>query len=277
MVKFGKTRWTRLAVKGVFCVLFGLGATGFLAAQAGGSSPAGAQGAAPSAAKGAASSDDGGARSIEESFLDEPMQVSVMRELSSSTDRGSKMAALDMISDSIDQGNNGAETVNLLTGLTRDGIQDQTRDGGRIIDNYPDVRSRAAQLLGECSGAKDAAEEVLTKLIETETEPAVQCDALNAMAKLGFDENSMAGELASRTFNEFDAKNPDNRLAMSILNIYEQLAESKSGLRQPRYYLDLVNISQNPNYTYPVRQTAHSLLNQIYGGKTTKTASAGKK
>jgi hypothetical protein len=41
--------------------------------------------------------------------------------------------------------------------------------------------------------------------------------------------------------------------------------------------MDLVNISQNPNYTYPVRQTAQSLLDDIYGGKTTRTASAGKK
>ena len=87
--------------------------------------------------------------SVEESYLQESIEQMVIREQARADSRDMKLVALEYIGDAIKGGRTNQEIQKTLEYLALEGIVYQAREGGvgRLINNYPDVRAKAAQYL----------------------------------------------------------------------------------------------------------------------------------
>jgi hypothetical protein len=222
-------------------------------------------GLVPSSGLYAQTASEGRERSVEESYLDEPINLVVVRQYTQAVDRGSKMAALDYLADYIDRGNTGTDVSVMLEGLALEGILNKTNEGGRTTNNFPDVRAKAVQLLGDCGTAE--AQASIVKVMGIEREPDVQYEALNALIKTGVADNPGVVEKARQVFEDFNARNPDNRMAWALLDLYGALINTEQGLKNVPSLNTIYNISENPIYTKPVRDQAKAILIKARGGK----------
>ncbi|MDR2602254.1 MAG: HEAT repeat domain-containing protein [Spirochaetaceae bacterium] len=190
--------------------------------------------------------------SIEESFLQEPIQIQIIREQSESIDRSGKIFALDLIKEYLDSGNKSAAILSVLRRLSLEGTLNRERIEGRVGNNYIDVRWRAAEYLGEFTPEESG--NYLRDIILNEEEPSVIISAINSITKLGiYDEFTMLA--IEKAFRRIDAIRPDDRLALSVLEYYKK-PEKKS-----RFMLETINyIRQSPNYQKSVRLQAENLI-----------------
>jgi HEAT repeat protein len=197
-------------------------------------------------------------KSIEESYLQESVETMIIREQASSSDREGKLIALDYISEALENGKSDDNLRIILEGLAMEGILDKTRYEGRVTNNFPDVRMRAAQYLGEI-GTKEA-NDALIKLVLTEEEPAVLTEAVRSLTKIKNAEESKR-TLASINFifNQFNAMNPDNRFALSVVDAVEALS-TVSEIKDQGVFECVRQISTNHNYLTPVRERAKAVL-----------------
>jgi len=89
-------------------------------------------------------SQSGRERTIEESYLQESIELMIIRETARADSRDQKLIALDYIRDAINRGNKNDEIRQTLDYLSREGRNSVNRQNGRIINNFPDVRRQAA-------------------------------------------------------------------------------------------------------------------------------------
>jgi hypothetical protein len=221
--------------------------------------------------------------SLEESYLQTSVVAQIIREQARSSDRDSKLLALDSIKDVLDKGGNAVELVPILEELTNEGILNKTREDGRIVDNFPDVRMKAVEYLGDI-GAKatnDADKlkisEILTKSVNVEREPAVMTEAVRSIVKVGIDCYSPESKghtlaVVNHNFIYLNVKQPDNRFALAyteaIAEIAPKLSTGSGATQEERiaYQNSIENlrrISENNSYTTPVRTRAKTILTDL--------------
>jgi hypothetical protein len=114
----------------------------------------------------AASAQSGGSRSqsiddeksVEESYLQEAIELMIIKETSRSESLEQKMLSLQFIGDAIERVNTNDEIRQTLEYLSMEGLTIQVRENGRLINNYPMARREAARYLGQLGtvGARDA-------------------------------------------------------------------------------------------------------------------------
>lgn len=197
--------------------------------------------------------------SVEESYLQESMETMIIREQSRAESRDMKLVALDFIKDSIDAGRANEETVETLEYLGLEGTVYTARDGGlgRIINNFPDVRAKAAQYLGEIGG--EVAKDSLVKIMLAEPEPMVLTEAVKALGKIGLNDNEEVVTTISWIVTRFDVLNPDNALALAALDAYEKIAIANGGIKDPSTIRTIMRIAEGP-YIRPVQEKAKAVL-----------------
>ncbi|MDR3168187.1 MAG: HEAT repeat domain-containing protein, partial [Treponema sp.] len=125
--------------------------------------------------------------SVEESYLQDAVELMIIREQSRVDSRDMKMIALEYIGDAIERGNNGEEVRAALEYLALEGVMNKARENGRVVNNYPDVRTKAATYLGELGTPE--AKNTLVKIISADPEPMVLTEAVKSLAKIGMEEN----------------------------------------------------------------------------------------
>jgi HEAT repeat protein len=195
--------------------------------------------------------------SVEESYLQESIELMIIREQSRAESREMKLVALTYIGEAIDRGNTGEEIRAALEYLGTEGIVNQTRENGRLVNNYPDIRTKAASYLGDLgtSEAKDA----LIKMCLADNEPMVLTEVVKSLAKIGINDNDETANTISWIVNRFDVLHPDNQLALSALEAYEKLAEVSGGIKDPSAVRTIIRIAEG-NYIRPVQDRAKQLL-----------------
>jgi hypothetical protein len=195
--------------------------------------------------------------SVEESYLQESVELMIIREQSRAESRDMKLVALEYIGDAIDRGNTGEEIRSSLEYLGTEGIVNQTRENGRLVNNYPDVRTKAATYLGELG--TEEAKTTLIKMCLADNEPMVLTEVVKSPAKIGIDNNNETANAISWIVTRFDVLNPDNLLALSALEAYEKLAEANGGIKDPSAIRTIIRIAEG-NYIKPVQQRAKQVL-----------------
>jgi ABC-type transport system substrate-binding protein len=138
-----------------------------------------------------------------------------------------------------------------------EGIMNKTRENGRLVNNYPDVRTRAATYLGELGTAE--AKNTLLKMCISDNEPMVITEAVKSLAKIGLNDNEETVSTISWVVNRYDALNPDNLLALSALEAYEKLAAANGGIHDPGAIQTVIRIAEGP-YIKPVQNRARQTL-----------------
>jgi hypothetical protein len=199
---------------------------------------------------------------VEQSYLQESVEMMIIREQSRTDSRDQKMIALEYIGDAINRGNVGEDVRSALEYLSLEGTVNKARENGRLVNNYPDVRTKAATYLGDLGTpeAKDA----LIKIVMADAEPMVLTEAIKSLAKIGINENEEAVNAIAWIVARFDVLNPDNLLALSAIEAFEKIAAKNGGIKDPNVVRVLMRIADG-RYIPPVRDRAKQALAQFTG------------
>jgi hypothetical protein len=204
--------------------------------------------------------------SVEESYLQQSIELMIIREQSRADSREMKMVALEYIEDAMDNGNTGEEIRQALEFLALEGSASQVREGGRLLNNYPDVRKRAVEFLGEM-GTEEAKNTIL-KVLLADNETMVLTEAVKALGNISVGEQEKTAEAIAWVVTRFDVLNPDNLLALSALDAFEKIAETNNGIRNPAALRTIFRIADGP-YINPVRNRARELISSMRKYNTT--------
>jgi HEAT repeat protein len=198
--------------------------------------------------------------SVEESYLQESVENMIIREQSRAESREMKMIALEYIGDALTRGNHSDEIRQALEYMGLEGVLNQGRENGRLINNYPDVRRETAKYLGQMGTpeAKDA----LLKMIYYDNEPMVLQEAVKSLADIGNDDNGRTISTIAWIVQKFDNTNPDNLLALSAIEAFEKLGAANGGLKDPNAIQMIIRIADGP-YIRPVQDRAKQALVNI--------------
>jgi hypothetical protein len=184
----------------------------------------------------------------------------IIREQSRADSRDMKMVALEYIGDAIDRGNTGEDVRGALEYLALEGIRNKTRENGRLVNSYPDVRTKAATYLGQLGTPE--AKNTLIKVVLADPEPMVLTEAVKSLAKIGLNDNDETVNAISWIVTRFDVLNPDNLLALSALEAYETIAKKNNGIKDPSVIRTIIRIAEGP-YIKPVQERAKQVLETL--------------
>ncbi len=204
----------------------------------------------------------GNERTVEELFL-ESVEMQLIGEQVRSTDRSMKMEALNSLEKMVDEGEiseNDSEAIFLLDRLSGEGINVVYREEGRVVNNYPMVRKRAAKILGKIGGAQSR--DALINILLSDNEPMVQAEAAYALGELNIANDRQALQALSNTILQQDILTPDNNLAFATMLAFEKIAQSSGAIQEPSVFRALVRI-RSGNYNPTVREKALQIMNSI--------------
>ncbi|MDR2159460.1 MAG: HEAT repeat domain-containing protein [Treponema sp.] len=195
--------------------------------------------------------------SVEESYLQESLELMVIRETSRADTRDQKLVALEYIGEAIEQGNNGEDIRGALEYLSMEGVMNKARENGRLVNNFPDVRRQSAKYLGDLGTPE--AKNTLLKIVVADPEPMVLQEAVKSLARIGLNDNDETVNAIAWIVTRFDVLNPDNLLALSAVDAFAVLAEKNGGIKDPNAIRTLIRISEG-NYIKPVQEKARAVL-----------------
>src|SRR5574344_2340148 len=115
------------------------------------------------------------------------VEDSIITELASATDYDNKLVALQYIEAAINEGRNSPEMLAALDSLAGEGVSTQARTNGRVMNNFPDIRAKACDLLGHVHAEESKV--TLDNVLKTANEPMVLSSALRALGGRGVNEN----------------------------------------------------------------------------------------
>jgi hypothetical protein len=200
--------------------------------------------------------------SVEDSFLQESVEIQIIRETASSIDRETKLQALDFIRKQLDANVRSPEIREILRDLAGQGTYRQEMVDGRLANRYTEVRIRAAEYLGEFP--KEESAPLLCDILKTDKEPSVLTQVVYSLARTkAYDQ--LSEQTVEKYFREFhNRKTPDNRLAAAVLEYYANSPDPK-----PDFMWQTVRdiSSRNSNYAQNVRTIAQKLLTRMMEGR----------
>ena len=194
--------------------------------------------------------------SVEESYLQESVENMIIREQSRAESREMKLIALAYIGDAIDRGNKGEEVRRALEYMGLEGVLNMTRENGRLVNNYPDVRRESVKYLG-LMGTEEA-KDTLLKIIYYDNEPMVLQEAVKSLGDIGIDDNGRTASTIAWIVQRFDNTVPDNLLAFSAIEAIEKLGKNSNSI-DPTAVQMLIRIAEG-NYIRVVQDRAKSAL-----------------
>ncbi|MEL3909082.1 MAG: HEAT repeat domain-containing protein [Treponemataceae bacterium] len=201
---------------------------------------------------------------VEEAYLN-AIEGVVIREMMETEGRDSKLVALQFIEDALENGRDSEDIQQALYSLATIGLTKTVREDGRLMNNYPDVRIKACELLGKSKNPE--AKYGLKQVMYLDNEPSVITSAIRALSEIGYSEDDKESlEMINWINKKFDVVNPTSSLALEVLNAYEKIAgtvKDKTGLIE-----GVMRIASNYNYVTPVRNRAQEVLRSISGIKS---------
>lgn len=202
-------------------------------------------------------------RTVEELYL-ENIDLQILREQAFSDDRDMKLTTLDQLEELIEEGNATEGHGLIMEFLSMEGINRRVREKGRLINYFPEVRRRAANLLGRMTGeqAKINAKNALLTVLVTDDETMVMAEAAYALGMLGLNEGNEVVSALTYTHARQDPDKPDGNLAYAICLALEKIARANNGIKDPEAYRTLVRIAQGP-YIKTVKRKALQTLDEM--------------
>ena len=221
--------------------------------------------------------------SHEESYMQETIELIIIRETSRAGSRELKLIALEQIGKSIGKGSVKtesfmAEVLNTLEYLSLEGTHHKTMQGRQITNNYPDVRRQSAKYLGfigtsaakaavaaKAAGADESAgtaKKILMRICIAEHDPMVLYEAITALGSIGInDNNDVVNNIIQIANENNNANNPNNYIALAAVNALAKFAEKDSKLH-PIALPVITKIREGP-YSANVREHAKQALTNL--------------
>lgn len=211
-------------------------------------------------------------QNVEDTYLSSVEDV-VITELAMSDERDNKQVALQYLEDAVNGGRTTPDMMRALDTLAGEGINTQSRTNGRLVNNYPDIRAKACDLLGQVH--TEESKSSLVKIALADNEPMVITAAIRALGDVGINNGDEVTETIAWAQKKNSILNPTSSLALEVLNAYEKLAdtvENKSSMIQT-----VSAIATNYRYVTPVRTKALELLKKLQGQNNSKKSNSNAK
>jgi len=199
---------------------------------------------------------------VEELYLRD-IEFQILSEKAFSDSREIKLDVLDEIEVMIEEGtiDDPDKVEFVLEYLGMEGTARRVRESARLINYYPEVRRRAANLLGRLGG--DRAKDALVSILLIDDEPMVKAEAAYALGVIGANDGNEVVRALLYTLETEDPQMPDNNLAYAVCLAVEKIVEANDGDLDSAAYADLartlVRIAQG-NYIKTVRRKALQTL-----------------
>ncbi len=203
---------------------------------------------------------------IEELFL-QSVELQILREKAFSGDLDVKMSALDDLEKKINDGSykaNDQQVEFVLEYLAMEGSAHTTREAGRLVNNFPEVRRRAANLLGRVGTPE--AKEALVRVLIIDEEPVVKAEAAYALGVIGNNDNDEVVQALAFVFAKENPQTPDNNFGYAMCLAGEKLAAKNGSIKDPAAYQILVKIAGG-NYLRTVKTKALQVLDELKSAK----------
>ena len=199
---------------------------------------------------------------VEELYL-KNIEFQILREKAFADDRELKMLVLDDLEKMIDEGSVGEDDIQIeliLEYLAMEGTFRRVLESKRLVNYFPEVRRRSANLLGRLGGeeAKDA---LITVLIK-DNEAMVRAEAAYGLGVIGKNDQNKVVEALLYALEQENPELPDNNFAYAVCLALEKIAKASNGIREPEIYRALVRIAQG-NYIRTVKRKALQTLDEM--------------
>lgn len=205
---------------------------------------------------------------VEQRYLSTSIEVAIVSELAAGDTREQKMIALENLEKMISDGKIKQDDIqinNVLTSLSGEGTFIVVREGNRKINNYPDVRARAAKALGDLGGEKSKV--TLIDITQKDNEPMVLSQAVYSLGLIGInDKNESLLAIAYVLEANSKRREPDDNLAVASLLAIEKIAAKNNGFAKepdPRPIFGAIVGVQAGNYSTNVRKWAATLMDKL--------------
>ena len=199
---------------------------------------------------------------VEELYLRD-IEFQILSEKAFSDSREIKLDVLDEIEVMIEEGtvDDPDKVEFVLEYLGMEGTARRVRESARLINYYPEVRRRSANLLGRLGGVR--AKDALVSILLIDDEPMVKAEAAYALGVIGMNDGNEVVQALLYTLENEDPQMPDNNLAYAVCLAVEKIVEANDGNLDSAAYSDLartlVRIAQG-NYIKTVRRKALQTL-----------------
>jgi hypothetical protein len=201
-----------------------------------------------------------GGITLEESYLQESIELILIKEQSESPSRDMKESAFKNIDTALKQGSKDRVLFVALETMALEGSLNKTREGGVVVNNYPDLRSKAAHYLGILGGTES--QTVLRKMLDIELEPMILTEVVTSLGKISLNRNGETVTLISKKITALGFAYPDNRLTLAALEVYEKFAAQNGWKLDPDTEQVLTRISYG-RYHATIRTRARQLLAKL--------------
>ena len=204
---------------------------------------------------------DGNKRSettVEQDYLSNVEDV-IITELAASDDYDSKLVALQYLENAIGEGRASPDMVAALDSLAGEGVNKLSKTNGRLMNNYPDIRTKACELLGEIPS--EQSKHTLISVATDDREPMVVSAAIRSLGNIGMNDNDDVVSMIEFVHRRYAALNPTSSLALEVLIAYEKLAPTVTD--RNAMVQSISEIATNYKYVTPVRTKALDLLKSI--------------
>jgi len=202
-----------------------------------------------------------GQMTVEEKRLQSSVEVQVISSLVGENGRAEKFKALEYIRNMVDKGKvseKNKEVVALLEELASEGTSKTVVEKGRVVNDFPDVRREAAELLGQVGGPQ--AREALINILVKDKEPMVISEAVYSLGIIGGgDQQARIESSIVAIVKNQDVVKPDSNFAFAAVSALEMFGKKNNGKVSQEVFVALLRI-QNGNYIRPVREKARQVL-----------------
>ena len=188
----------------------------------------------------------------------------VITELAASEELDNKLVALTYLESAIEDGRTSPDMMAALDQLAGEGVTSQSRTNGRVVNNFPQVRAAACDLLAKVP--TEESKTTLRKIALADNEPMVITAAVRALGEIGLNDNDDAVETIAWVSQKNLYVNPTSSLALEVVIAYEKLAdkvENKTAMLQ-----SVNKIASNHLFVSTVRNRAKELSQKLAGGNT---------
>jgi hypothetical protein len=210
-----------------------------------------------------ASTSGGKEITIEELFL-KSVEMQILREKAISDDYEIKLSALDDLEKKIDSGSFKADDLQVefvAEYLAMEGSGHITRQEGHQINDFPEVRRRAAALLGRLG--TEEAKNALVRVLFIDQDPTVKSEAAYGLGVIGMNKDNEVVKALAFAYNREDPTRPDNNFGYALCLAMEKIVKKNPGsINDSDGFKMLVKIAQG-NYLRTVKTKALQVLEEL--------------
>lgn len=206
--------------------------------------------------------------SVENEYLND-IDSEIIMSLANSDEYDNKLVALEYLTNAIESGNTSAGIIQALDKLAGEGVTNEARNRGRLVNNFPDIRKSACLLLAKVP--TEHSKNTLVSIAMADSEPMVVAAAVRSLGDIGINTNDEVVNAIAFANRRNEVLNPTSSLAIEVLNAFEALSDSTENKKT---MLDAIaRIAVDYNYVTAVRQKAYKLLKSMSdSGKSKKSS-----